>query len=122
LRISDVLKIDFVFAPTAEAARPLWRPFLCSALGVLVLEESEPVMRLAKYCAFELRLPIVVATGHAAGGLNTAETLPALLRGAPAGAALVNTDVAGAVRALLLAAMHTSGAEPPEALAAAGEG
>ena len=27
LEISDVLKVDFVFAPTAEAARPLWRPF-----------------------------------------------------------------------------------------------
>ncbi|MFZ5440798.1 MAG: DUF4388 domain-containing protein [Myxococcota bacterium] len=112
LEISDVLAIDFIFVPTAEAARPLWRPFLSTALGALVLEEGEAVLKLARYCAFDLRLPLVLATGPAAGGLQSATVLPPLLRGAPAGAAIVNTDVAGAVRTLLLSAMQ--GQETPD--------
>ncbi len=121
LTISDVLKIDFVFAPTAEAARPLWRPFLSSALGALILEESEPVMRLARFCAFELRMPVVLASGPASGGLNGTEVLPPSLRGAPAGVAIINTDVAGAVRTLLVAAMNTPNQEIPETMVSAGE-
>ena len=114
--------VDFVFAPTAEAARPLWRPFLSAAIGALVIEETEPLMKQARFCAFELRLPIVFAAGAAGGGLNTSEALPAALRGAPGGASVVSTDVAGAVRTLLLAAMQTPNQEIPEAMAGAGEG
>lgn len=121
LEISDVLKVDFVFAPTAEAARPLWRPFLSAAIGALVLEESEALMKQARFCAFELRMPVVVASGPAGGGLNAIEILPAILRGAPGGAALVNTDVATAVRTLLLAAMQTPNQEIPEAMVTATE-
>lgn len=106
LEVSDVLKIDFVFAPVAEAARPLWRPFLSAALGVLVLEDSEPVIRLAHYCAFDLRMPVVVALGAAAGGLNALNALPDALRAAPAGAVTIDSDIATAVRTLLLAGMH----------------
>ena len=106
LDISDVLKIDFIFVPTAEAARPLWRPFLSTSVGALIIEQSDAVMKLARYCAFELRLPIVLATGPAGGGFGDARALPASLRGAPAGAVLVDTDVSSAVRALLLAALQ----------------
>jgi CheY-like chemotaxis protein len=115
LEISDVLKIDFVFAPTAEAARPLWRPFLSAAIGALVIEENESIMKLARFCAFDLRLPVVVATKTAGGGLNALEVLPAILRGAPGGSAVVDTDVATAVRLLLLTAMQTPNQEIPEA-------
>ncbi len=115
LEVSDVLKIDFVFAPTAEAARPLWRPFLSSALGVLLLEDSDSVLRLARYCAFELRLPVVLATGGAAGGLNATSLLPSALRGAPAGAVMIDTDISAAVRTLLLSGMQSSSQELPEA-------
>ncbi len=121
LEISDVLKIDFVFAPTAEAARPLWRPFLSAALGALILEESESVLRLGRYCAFELRMPIVLASGPASGGMNTATALPTALRGAPAGAMIVSTDIAGAVRTLLLTAMQTATGELGESTAEMGE-
>lgn len=121
LEVSDVLKIDFILAPTAEAARPLWRPFLSSAIGALVLEESDAVLKQARFCAFELRLPIVVAAGAAAGGLSSLELLPSALRGAPSGAAVVSTDVAGAVRTLLLAAMQTPHQEIPEPQLTAGE-
>lgn len=106
LDVSEVLKIDFIFVPTTEAARPLWRPFLSTAVGALVIEQTDPVMRLARYCAFELRLPVAVATGSAGGGFIDARALPASLRGAPAGAVLIDTDVASAVRALLLAALQ----------------
>lgn len=121
LEISDVLRVDFVFVPTAEAARPLWRPFLSSALGALILEEGEGVMRLGRFCAFELRMPVVVATGPASGGLFSAGALPPSLRGAPAGAVIINTDVAGAVRTLLLSAMQGAGQELPEGVSLAGE-
>ncbi|PZR09841.1 MAG: hypothetical protein DI536_21130 [Archangium gephyra] len=117
LEVSDVLKIDFVFVPAAEAARPLWRPFVSSALGALVLEDNDAVMKLARYCAFELRLPVVLATGGAAGGLNSTGVLPAALRGAPAGAVMIDTDVASAVRTLLLSGMQAPPQELPEAMA-----
>ncbi len=104
LTVSDVLKVDFVFVPTAEAARPLWRPFVSAALGALVLEESEPVLRLACFCAFELRMPVVFAGGPSGGGLNHAQVLPPSLQGAPSGSYFVHEDVAGAVRTLLLSA------------------
>lgn len=121
LEISDVLKIDFVFAPTAEAARPLWRPFLSAAIGALVIEENESIMKLARFCAFDLRLPVVVAAKTAGGGLNALEVLPAILRGAPGGSAVVDTDVATAVRLLLLTAMQTPNQEIPEAMLSASE-
>jgi hypothetical protein len=92
--------------PTAEAARPLWRPFLATALGALVMEDTEPVLRLARFCAFDLRLPVVVAARAASGGRITSELVPAALRSAPAGAAVVGSDLNAAVRALLLAAMQ----------------
>lgn len=118
LEISDVLKVDFVFAPTAEAAKPLWRPFLSAAIGALVIEESEAQLKQARFCAFELRLPIVFAAGAAGGGLSTSEGLPSALRGAPGGVAVVDTDVSSAVRTLLLAAMQAPTQELPEAMAA----
>lgn len=122
LEVSDVLKVDFVFVPTAEAARPLWRPFVSAALGALVLEESDSVMKLARYCAFDLRLPVVLATGPASGGLNVATLLPAMLRGAPAGAVMIDSDVSTAVRTLLLSGMQTPSGELPEAMASSLDG
>ncbi|MCA3011577.1 MAG: DUF4388 domain-containing protein, partial [Myxococcaceae bacterium] len=41
--VSEVLRVDLVVVPTAEAARPLWRPFASNAVGALVLEESDAV-------------------------------------------------------------------------------
>lgn len=107
LDVNEALKLDFVFVPTAEAARPLWRPFLSSAIGALILEEGDAVARLSAFCAAELRLPLVWATGAASGGLNQGEQLPPALRGAPGGTAVVNTSIAGAVRTLLLGAIDT---------------
>ncbi len=106
LEVSDVLKVDFIFVPVAEAARPLWRPFLSASLGVLLLEDSDGVLKLTRYCANELRLPIVVALGAAAGGLNSLSSLPDDLRAAPAGVVGIESDLSSAVRTLLLAGMH----------------
>ncbi|HEY0881206.1 MAG TPA: hypothetical protein VGD87_06740, partial [Archangium sp.] len=121
LEVSDVLKLDFVLAPSAEAARPLWRPFLSSAIGVLVLEDSEAALKQARFCAFDLRLPVVVAAGSAGGGLNAIELLPSMLRGAPNGAAVVSTDLSGAVRTVLLAALQSPQPELSEPQLTAGE-
>jgi hypothetical protein len=105
LEVSDVLRVDLIFVPTTLAARPLWRPFLTGALGAVVTEGSESVLNLARFCAFEMRLPVVFATGAASNGSNVADALPPALRAAPLGAALVSTDISAAIRTLLLAAM-----------------
>ena len=108
LDLADVLKADFLLLPHAEAARPLWRPLGHDAVGVLVLEDSEASLRQARYFGQELKLPVVVATGTASGGLITTHTLPAALRGIAGGASMVNTDLVAAVRTVLLAALHPS--------------
>lgn len=103
LEVSDALKLDFVMLPTAEAARPLWRPFSSQALGALVADSAPATTRLARFLAFELKVPVSLLVGP---GLADGEQLPAELRGAPAGASVVERDVAGAVRTLLLAALR----------------
>ncbi len=105
LEVSDVLRVDFVYVPTTQAARPLWRPFITGALGAVVIESADSVLTLARFCAFEMRLPLVFATKAAANGANELESLPPSLRAAPMGAPIITTDISAAVRALLLAAM-----------------
>jgi DNA-binding response OmpR family regulator len=116
LDVSDVLKVDFVMVPVSEAARPLWRPFLATALGALVMEDNEAVLKLARFCAFELRLPLVVAARNASGGLITSELVPPQLRNAPGGATVVGSDLNTAVRTLLLAAVKPPTSEVPESV------
>jgi hypothetical protein len=108
LDVGDVLKVDFLFLPNAEAARPLWRPLAHDAVGALVLDDGELSLRQARYCGQELKLPVVVATGPASGGLITSHTLPAPLRGVSGGASMVTTDLEAAVRTVLLAALHVT--------------
>lgn len=105
LEVSDVLRVDFVYVPTTLAARPLWRPFITGALGAIVVESTEAVLNLARFCAFEMRLPVVFATKNASNGATDLDALPPSLRAAPLGAAVVSTDISAAVRTLLLAAM-----------------
>lgn len=112
--VSDVLRVDLVVVPTAEAAKPLWRPFASGALGAILLESSEPAVRLARFCAFELRMPIVVAAKAASQGLIDEEIVPVALRGAPMGAAVVSSDLSSVLRTVLLAAMQSPPPEVPE--------
>lgn len=114
LDVSDVLRVDLIVVPTAEAARPLWRPFVSGAVGAILLEESESAIRLARYCAFELRLPIVIAAKAASHGMIAAEVVPPLLRGAPMGAAVVTSDISSVMRTVLLAALQSPPPEVPE--------
>lgn len=114
LEISEVLRVDLIVVPAAEAARPLWRPFAAQALGALLLEDGEPFEKLARYCAFELRLPLVIAAKAASHGMFSADVVPAGLRGAPMGAAIVSGDISSAVRAVLLAALQQPNPEVPE--------
>jgi CheY-like chemotaxis protein len=114
LDIGDVLKVDFLFLPTAEAARPLWKPLGQEAVGALVLEDSDAALKQARYYGNELKLPVVVATGGASGNLITSHKLPEQLRGIGGGASMVTTDLTGAVRTVLLAVLHPSEAPSSE--------
>lgn len=118
LDISDVLKIDFVMLPASEAARPLWRPFASGAVGALVMEETDAVLNLARFCGFEFRLPLVLASGASSNGAIASQAVPPVLRGAPAGVTVVTTDLAAAVRALLLATLRIPSMEAPETVLA----
>ncbi|HET9452106.1 MAG TPA: DUF4388 domain-containing protein [Aggregicoccus sp.] len=99
LALSEVLHIDFCVLPPAEAARPLWRPFSAGAVGALMLDGSEAAVRLARYLAFEVRVPVVVV----------GQPLPAALRGAPGGAAQAGDDVVEALRSLLVQSINPPG-------------
>lgn len=114
VEVSDVLRVDLVVVPTAEAARPLWRPFVSGAIGAIVLEDSESSVRLARYCGFELRLPLVIAAKAASHGMIASDTVPQPLRGAPLGVAVVSSDLSSALRTLLLAALQSPPPEVPE--------
>jgi CheY-like chemotaxis protein len=118
LVVSDVLRVDFVVVPPADAARPLWRPFLATALGALMLEDTAPVLALARFCAFDLRLPLVVVAGRAGGDLMTTTTVPESLRGAPGGVVAVRSDLTTAVRSLLLIALQSGNSDSPGSLLA----
>ena len=96
LELSEVLHLDFCVLPPAEAAQPLWRPFSAGAVGALLLDTSEPAVRLAHYLAWEIRIPVVVV----------GEEVPAKLHGAPAGAASVGDDFSEALRSLLVQALN----------------
>ncbi|MBU8899731.1 hypothetical protein DRW03_22870 [Corallococcus sp. H22C18031201] len=96
LELSEVLRLDFCVLPPAEAARPLWRPFCAGALGALLMDVSEGAVRLARYLAWEVRVPVVVVGSE----------VPAALQGSPAGAVSVGEDLAEALRALLMHALN----------------
>lgn len=113
LEVSEVLRVDFVYVPVNQAARPLWRPFLTGALGAIVIDATDSVLNLARYCAFEMRLPLVLATKTTSSSAPDADVLPASLRAAPLGAVVINSDLSAAVRALLLAAMTAPTAGDP---------
>lgn len=116
LEIGEHLHVDFLMLPTAEAARPLWKPFCNAALGGLVLEANEGALDLARFLAFDLRLPMVVAAGSASAGLIDSDLLPAALRGAPSGAQVMLTDLRAALRAVLLGALQPPGHEASETI------
>ena len=104
LELSDALKVDFVLLPTAEAARPLWRPFSHGSIGALVLEDGEAALRLARFCGFQLRIPLVLVAGLGPGLLSV-DQIPPYLRGAPGSVALVDSDFLLALRTLLRAGL-----------------
>ncbi len=108
LDVGEVLKVDFVFLPASEAAKPLWKPLGQESVGALVLEDSEAALKQARFYGTELRLPVVIATGSASGNLISSHHLPAVLRGVPGGASMVTTDLTAAVRTVLLAVLHPS--------------
>ncbi len=116
LALGDVLRLEFVLVPCAEPARPLWRPFVQGAIGALVLEEGDAVLNLARFCAFDLRLPVVIATHEASLGLVHTGTVPPLLRGAPAGVHTVSSELSVALHTLLIAAIAPPAQTVPESV------
>ena len=78
--------------PPGEAARPLWRPFSASAVGVLVLDADEETLAQAATLAYQRRLRVVCALPE----------VPPLLAAAPLGAAAAPAGAESALRALLV--------------------
>jgi CheY-like chemotaxis protein len=113
LELNEALKVDFVLLPTAEAARPLWRPFSHGAIGAIVLEDNESALKLARFCGFELRIPLVLIS-NVGPGLLSLEQVPPYLRGAAAPVALVDNDFVGALRTLLRTALQPIASESTE--------
>jgi CheY-like chemotaxis protein len=109
IELGELVWLDFLLVPSGDLARPLWRPFLSSALGALVLEDSGPVLGAARFCGFELRLPLVVLAGHSGGEAVSTTVVPPQLRGAPGGVVAMRADLPAAMRALLLIALKSSG-------------
>lgn len=105
LEVSDVLSVDFIMVPTAEAARPLWRPFASQSLAALVLDDAEGTIELARFAATDLRLPVVIAARTASNQAITSPYIPKPLKGAPAGVVVIDSDLRTAVRTALLAAV-----------------
>lgn len=96
LELSDALMVDLCALPLSEAARPLWRPFCTGAAGGLLLDTSEATLKLGRYLAQEIRVPLVAVGGE----------VPQALWGAPAGAAAVGDDLAEALRAVLVQSLN----------------
>ncbi len=115
LELSEALRVDFVLLPTAEAARPLWRPFSHGAVGALVLEDGEAALKLARFCGFELRIPLVLVSG-CGPGLLAVDQIPLNLRGAPASVALVDNDFLLGLRTLIRAVLQPTPNEPLDAV------
>lgn len=94
--VNEGLRVEFCVLPPGEAARPLWRPFASGAVGTLMLDTSEGALKLARFLALDLRVPIVVV----------GEPVPPELAAAPAGAASVGDDLTEALRSLLVQALN----------------
>ena len=91
LEVAESLRVDFCLLPPGEAARPIWRPFSCGAIGALILDGSDAVVKLGTYLGWEIRVPLV----------SVGQEVPAALQGAPAGATAVKGDVVEALQTLL---------------------
>jgi CheY-like chemotaxis protein len=96
LVVGEGLRVDFQILPPMAAASPLWRPFSSGAVGALLLEPEDPHLGLARFLAFEARVPVVVVGAE----------VPAMLSRAPSGAASVGVQLPEALRALLVQALN----------------
>ncbi len=94
--LSEALHIDFCVLPSAEAARPLWRPFSGGAVGALVMDDSDAAARVARWLALEQRVPLVVVGGQ----------VPKALVDVPGGSASVGADLMEALRTVLVLAIN----------------
>jgi hypothetical protein len=91
------VRIDVLALPGDRSQRPLWRPFATGAVGALVLLPAEGLESLLQELTRGLRLPVVVSGPQE-------ESVPPVLREAPAGMAYEGNDAAEALRALLAGA------------------
>ncbi len=60
LELPDGLRLELFSIPSAEEARPLWRPFAAGALGGIVLEPGPGATRLAEFLSRQARVPLLV--------------------------------------------------------------
>jgi DNA-binding response OmpR family regulator len=88
------VRIDLVSLPGDRSQRPLWGPFASGAIGALVLLPAEGTEGLLLELTRVLRLPVVLAGPEG-------ETVPPVLRVAPAGVPFPGRDAVEALRTLL---------------------
>ncbi|MBX7115401.1 MAG: DUF4388 domain-containing protein [Myxococcaceae bacterium] len=101
IEVSEALKVDVCMVPSADAARPLWRPFAAGAVGALLLDDDAPAMKLAQFFVAEQRLPAIVS-GNGSGDHWTVLTRgPVGLKRVPAPTAVPAADLQGALKMLL---------------------
>jgi len=91
------VRIDVLSLPGDRSQRPLWRPFAAGAVGTLVLLPAEGTDSLLLDLTRGMRLPVVISGPKE-------ESIPAVLREAPAGMSFEGSDPAEALRALLAGA------------------
>jgi len=96
LMLGEGMRLDFYVLPSAPASAPLWKPFAHGSIGALLLEPRDPYLGLARFLAFEVRVPVVVVGSE----------VPAMLTRAPAGAASVGEALPEALRAVLVQALN----------------
>lgn len=107
LAISDALHVDFCLLPPAEAAKPLWRPFVAGAVGALLLDTTDAAVKIGAFLGKEVRVPVVVV----------GQGVPPPLQNLPAGSYAVGEDLLDALRFALLRAMEPLRAESFDAMA-----
>ena len=75
-----------------------------------MLEDGEAALKLARFCGFQLRIPLVLISG-AGPGLLEVDQVPPYLRGAPASVSLVDNDFLLALRTLMRASLQPNAVE-----------
>lgn len=103
--VSEALKVDVCMLPSADAARPLWRPFSAGAVGAMLLDTDEHSMKQAQYFVAEQRVPALICGPAPSAHWSLLTRAPAGLKTVPAPVPVATADLQGALKMLLRLAL-----------------